>query len=476
MNRFISDLDKANVQEQFKLTGRQNLLQHYRGQFRQNTTALNATFHFLVLCSLWFAFIVTLSAGAGMSFNYFAPLFFDYTLIPLSESLNISTDWVVTLNKLISGSTPIVSTLAFIPFNAMFCVLLERKLLSVLTCRLGPNRAGYNGLFQTFFDGLKLLFKEDVSPSKTDKFLFMLAPALFFAPSILVFLPLVSVASGSHIAFAGGAFAENLIFIFAMASISIVAVLIAGYASYNKYSLMGGLRSVAQALCYEIPMILTVIAFVLIIGTLNLNTINFMQADSILAWNIFGGGILTSDFSQYLAYFQSGDIKQILFGIVSVFFAIVQLLLFPLLALILYTTFLAETNRTPFDLPEAESELVSGFNTEYSGMKFALFFLAEYTNLTAVCALFSILFLGGTSLGLPFIEKPLVNLLGGMSWVLGLIIVLFKTYLMISLAIWIRATLPRFKPDQLMPFAWKYIIPLNLVILLIAALCKVFVL
>lgn len=475
MNRFISDLDKANVQQQFKLTGKQNLLRHYRGQFRQNTTAVNATIHFFILCSLWFAFIVALSAGAGLSFNYFAPLLFDYTLIPLSETLNISSDWVVSLNKLVSTVTPLISTLAFIPFNAMFCVLLERKLLSLLTCRLGPNRAGYNGLLQTFFDGLKLLFKEDVSPSKTDKFLFMLAPALFFAPSILVFLPIVSVASGTHASFIGGAFAENLIFIFAMASISIVAVLIAGYASYNKYSLMGGLRSVAQALCYEIPMILTVIALVIILGTLSINEINFMQGESILTWNIFGAGVLT-DLPKYLTYFQSGEISQIMQGLIALSFAVVQLILLPLLAVILYTTFLAETNRTPFDLPEAESELVSGFNTEYSGMKFALFFLAEYTNLTAVCALFSILFLGGTSLGLPFIEKPLVNLLGGMSWIVGLIVLLLKTYLMISLAIWIRATLPRFKPDQLMPFAWKYIIPANLVILLIAALCKVFVL
>lgn len=317
----------------------------------------------------------------------------------------------------------------------IFMVLMERKVLAWLTQRKGPNRVGPWGLLQTLADGIKLLFKEDIMTVHQDKFLFTLAPAIFFLPVfvILALIPFTDQMLGVDLP-------SGALFIFAISSISVIGIVLAGWASNNKYSLLGGMRSAAQAISYEIPLILSVLAVVVFTGTMNLRDIVEMQ---------------------------NGP-----YGLLQWFF----ILLTPLSFLIFLISATAEVNRIPFDLPEAESELVSGYNTEYTGMKFAMFFLAEYAALFGMCALMAVFFFGGyyspiggllvhhfhvdsalqAQLNLP----GFANLLQQLEMVFWL---LAKTYVFIFLGMWIRGTLPRLKPDQLMGFSWKFLIPLSLI-------------
>jgi NADH-quinone oxidoreductase subunit H len=438
----------------FGQRGNLDLLQNYRGEIRQNKPVLIEVIKFFIVVSFWIA----ASFGAGVIAAAAAVTFTPLLLKPLG-----APQWVLNFA---AATAPLAAVMTFIPVNAMFLVLLERKLLALVTTRLGPNRVGFNGLLQTFADALKLLFKEDIVPARADRILFFLAPVLFFAPSVIVFLPIMSVASNGVGPFAQTIFPSSLIFVIAVSSLAVMGLVMAGWASDNKYALIGGLRSAAQAISYEIPLVLSLVAFVIIVGSLNLQQIANAQSAGFHDWNIWAGGAL----SQVANY--GSPLK--------IIFVAVQFVLFLVLAFLFYFCSLAEVNRIPFDLPEAESELVSGYNTEYSGMKFALFFLAEYTNLFITSAIFAILFLGGPFTGIPALDNGLKDalqstIIGNLSWLAGAFVLLIKCYLLVSLAIWVRATLPRFRSDQLMGLAWKVLIPISLVAVLVAALCKTFI-
>ncbi len=289
--------------------------------------------------------------------------------------------------------------LLFVLVNALFLVWLERKILGHIQVRLGPMRVGSHGLLQTIADALKLLIKEDIIPLKADRRLFIVAPFIVFIPAFIVYLV---------IPFSKTLIVKNLdigiFYIFAIAALFPIGIVIAGWASNNKYSLLGGMRAAAQQISYEVPMLLSVLGVVMVAGTLS--TISIIEAQK------------------------------------NVWFILLQ----PLGFLIYAITMVAELNRIPFDMPEAESELVAGFNVEYSGMRWALFFLAEYSNMFLVSAIAVILFLGGWQ-G-PFLP-PLV-------WFL------IKTYLLVLFIIWVRGTLPRIRVDQLMDLGWKILLPLSL--------------
>jgi len=297
-----------------------------------------------------------------------------------------------------------VFVLAFICMNALFLVWLERKLSARIQLRLGPMQAGFQGFLQTFADAIKLLGKDQISPRKADKWVYLLAPLVMFAPTVILFvtLPFSStwVIKDLELGF---------LFILAVSSFSVIAVFMAGWASNNKYSLLGSMRGVAQHVAYKIPLLFAALAVALQAGTLSL------------------GGLVASQSSLWNIWIQ--PISFIIFFVASV----------------------AETNRAPFDIPEAESELVAGFMTEYSGMRFALFFLAEYTNMFIMSALITLAFLGGWE-G-PLLPEPV--------WFL------IKTYSLIAIMMWARFTFPRLRSDQLMTFCWKILIPVSIVNLII---------
>jgi len=256
---------------------------------------------------------------------------------------------------------PFIGVAAVLVITVLFLVLLERRLLAVLTIRKGPNRVGPDGLFQTVADAIKLLFKEDIMSSETNKILFTLGPIIFFVPVMIIY-GMVPYASGMLAINA----ATGLFLILAISSISTVGLVISGWASNNKYSLLGGMRAAAQAISYEVPLVLSAIGVTVLAGSMNISEIVNKQAggwadSGILSWN-----------------FLSWNIWPAIIGFVVFFICSI-----------------AEINRVPFDLPEAESELVSGYNTEYSGMKFALFFLAEYASLFIISVLIATLFIGG---------------------------------------------------------------------------------
>ena len=324
----------------------------------------------------------------------------------------------------------------------IFMVLMERKVLAWLTQRKGPNRVGPFGVLQTLADGVKLLFKEDIMHANQDKWLFTLGPAIFFLPVfvILALIPFTDMLTG--VSLPAGA-----LFIFALSSISVIGMVMSGWGSANKYSLIGGMRSAAQAISYEIPLILSVLAVVLFTGSMDLNSIVQAQKGGALSW----------------LWFSITPISFIIFLISST----------------------AEVNRIPFDLPESESELVSGYNTEYTGMKFALFFLAEYAALFGMCALTVIFFFGGyyspfgglltETFGIGQAAEQAIHLPGFAALIGQLEMVIWmisKMYVFVFLAMWIRGTLPRLKPDQLMAFSWKFLIPLSLLNLVFVTLEK----
>jgi NADH-quinone oxidoreductase subunit H len=306
-----------------------------------------------------------------------------------------------------------------------YLTLAERKVLAWMQVRIGPNRVGPRGLLQPIADVFKLFAKEDLVPAKAERFVFLLAPILVFVPSFLVWavipfgetftvagVPVTSFIADINIA---------ILFVLGVSSIAIYGIILGGWSSNNKFSLMGGLRSAAQLISYEVPLGFAVVSVLLMSGTLSLVGIVEAQRDAGI-W-FFVPGILG-----FGIYFICG---------------------------------VAETNRNPFDLPEAESELVGGFHTEYSGMKFAFFFLAEYMNMLVVSSLAVILFFGGW---LP----PFPNLLAGLwqspllSWVPPFLWYLAKVLAFIFVYIWFRGTFPRYRFDQLMAVGWKWLLPLSL--------------
>ncbi len=323
----------------------------------------------------------------------------------------------------------VVVAIAFAALNAAYLVWAERRGAGRIQRRPGPNINGPFGLFQPPLDGVKLMAKQLMIPGGTDKILFVAAPVLAMFPAIMSFVT---------IPFSETIVARNmdvgLLMIFAFASSGSMALLFAGWSSRNKYAMMSAVRSVSQAVAYEIPMLITAITIVLMTGTMNLMEIVNQQGPSILHWNIFP--VFTSSHN----------------------------LLMPFSFLIFFTCTLAETNRAPFDLGEAESELVAGFHIEYGSMGFGLFFMAEYANIVIGSCLTTILFLGGWHPPLPFL-----------SFVPGVVWFLLKIYILIATFIWIRWTFPRTTIYGLLNLSWKILIPLSLFNLLFTAgLLKVF--
>ncbi|MCH5585250.1 NADH-quinone oxidoreductase subunit NuoH [Shimazuella sp. AN120528] len=294
-----------------------------------------------------------------------------------------------------------------------YAILAERKVIGWIQGRIGPNQVGPWGLLQTVADILKLLIKEDTIPKNADRSLFKLAPILAFVPSFAV---LAVMPFSSRIQFAN--IGVGLLYYMAISSITTIGILIGGWASNNKYALLGGMRSAAQMISYEIPLVLSVVGIVLTVGSLNLNEIVAAQQKT---WFVF---------PQIIGF--------VVFIIASV----------------------SELNRTPFDLPEAESELVAGYHVEYSGFRFAFFMLAEYVYIFAMSSLTTVLFLGGWNA--PF----------GLTFLPGIVWFIIKFALVVFFLYWVRATMPRIRVDQLMQFAWKVLLPLALANIVITTLLK----
>jgi NADH-quinone oxidoreductase subunit H len=295
---------------------------------------------------------------------------------------------------------------------------LERRVWARMQSRIGPNRVGPQGILQWLADGIKNLLKEDLIPSAADAKLFSLAPYVVFVGFLCTF---VVVPFGSALIVAD--LDIGILYILAVTSLVVVGILMAGWASNNKWSLLGGMRSAAQIVSYEIPAGLSVLTIVFLAGTLSMQNIIKSQGWAPWDWYLFNNPFT---FAAFFLYF---------------------------------TAALAEGNRTPFDIPEAESELVAGYVTEYSGMRFLFFFFAEWGNLYVIGAVATTLFLGGWQV--PPVTNDAV-LLG----VLQFIVFFLKAYLWVFIAMWVRATLPRVRVDQLMALCWKYMVPLSFLCLL----------
>jgi NADH-quinone oxidoreductase subunit H len=308
----------------------------------------------------------------------------------------------------------------------------ERKALARIQVRIGPNRAGPWGILQPVADGIKLIFKEEFVPARADKFLFVLAPVITVIPALII---TAVVPWGRQITIFGytiNLYLANvnvaILYLSAIASISVYGIVLAGWSSNNKYAMMGGLRSTAQMISYELALALSFVSVTLLAGSMSLvDIVEAQGAHGFLGWILW-------------------NLKQ------------------PLAFIIFFIAGMAETNRSPFDMPEAEQELTAGYHTEYSGMKFALFFMAEYIKIIAISMIASTLFLGGY-LG-PFVDQlPL----------LGPIYLFIKTVICVFVFIWVRATYPRFRYDRLMAFGWKVLLPLALLNVFIAAVITVLV-
>jgi len=292
----------------------------------------------------------------------------------------------------------------------------------------------------------KLLLKEDIHVANADKMVFLLAPAVFLAPVIAAFavLPL-----SPYVGLPGTALATGIVYLIAMSSLDIVGVIMAGWGSNNKYSLIGGLRSAAQMISYELPLVLALVGVVMITSVLNNHGLGTISLKEIMEYQ---NSWKTSSGNAVLDFFFQGFTPWSWFFLVQ-----------PLMLIIYYTCGLAETNRAPFDLPEAESELVAGYMTEYSGMRWAMFFLGEYGNMTIVSAIASYFFLGGFSgpgvAYLTGLNTPVWGLVGNLLAVLYFVL---KVYGLCLVFIWVRTTLPRLRADQLMQFAWLILMPVTL--------------
>ena len=310
--------------------------------------------------------------------------------------------------------------LAFVLTYVLVVLYTEMKIAAHIQDRVAYMRTGWHGVLQNIADMIKLLLKEDIIPDRSDKLFFRLAPYIAFAGSYAMYavLPFSSLFIGADINL-------GVFFLVAAGSLVVIGILMAGWSSNNKWSMLGGVRSAAQMISYEIPTSLAIVMVAMITGSLNLQTVTKFQDGGIQNWLLFGGSL---PLTQKLC-----------------------LLPFTLIAfLILFISSIAEVNRTPFDLPEAESELVQGFFTEYSGMRFAIFYLSEYANLFTVSAVGVSLFLGGWS-------SPFGAVMSGPVW--GVFWFVLKSFAFVVLQIWVRWTLPRLRVDQLMYVSWKVLTP-----------------
>ncbi len=326
----------------------------------------------------------------------------------------LSQVWSIDIVRYaILGFVPLVWVIPF----ALFAVWWERKISAHMQDRLGPMRTGgWHGWSQTIADILKLIQKEDIIPAAADRRLFKLAPYVVFAGSYAAYAAIPFSA-----AYVGSEINIGLFYIVAISSIVVVGLLMAGWASNNKWSLFGAMRSAAQIVSYEVPVALALLAVVMVAGTFDMQEINRAQSGSLFQWFIFRNPLL------------------------------------PVAFLLYFVASLAEVNRTPFDIPEAESELVAGYHTEYGGMRFALLFLAEYANMFAVSSIAATIFFGGWN-------SPFGEFLSGPLW--GAFWFLAKGMFFIFVQMWLRWTLPRLRVDQLMYVGWKVLVPFSFVVVL----------
>ncbi len=333
------------------------------------------------------------------------------------------SDQLATAPWLMWFSIAGVTLFLIMAFNALAAVYVERKVSAFVQDRVGPMgqgaglHAGKWGLLQTVADAVKLLTKEDIIPRAADRKLFIMAPFVIFIGAFISIaaLPFSSIIQVIDVNI-------GIFYILATSSLGVIGLILAGWSSENKWSLYGAMRSAAQIVSYEIPAALSIIVVIMITSTLNLQGI--VEAQGGIVWGFLPNWIVFNNPFAFLAFF-------------TYFIAGV-----------------AETNRTPFDIPEAESELVGGFHTEYSGMRWAFFFLSEYANMFVVCGIASVAFLGGWQSPIPgFMNSPFLGLFWFMSKVLFLMFIM----------IWFRWTFPRLRVDQLMSVAWKYLLPISLI-------------
>jgi len=324
-------------------------------------------------------------------------------------------DFLWMLAKIVTILIPLVLSVAYTTY-------MERKIIGFMQVRIGPNRVGPRGLTQPFADVFKLVFKEVIIPANANKVMFLIAPVLFFGPSIAAW-SVVPFDAELVLADVNAA----VLYVIAMTSIGVYGVIIAGWASNSKYAFLGALRSASQVISYELAMSFTLVGVIMTSNSLNLGEIVNGQTGNVFNW-----------------YF---------------------IPLFPLMV-IYYISGVAETNRAPFDVAEGESEIVAGFHVEYSGTSFAVFFLAEYANMILISVLATLFFFGGWLS--PFQGVPMLE--GLFAWVPGTLWLLSKAFFFLFGMLWLRATFPRFRYDQIMRLGWKVFIPVTLVWLVVVAI------
>lgn len=379
--------------------------------------------------------IESLTSGAGGGSNWTVDLIEWVRKSSLSKSLaNLAgyeeaptpPDWLVAA---VGGGIGVGMVIGFVSIVAMFSIWLERRIAGRIQARIGPNRVGPFGLLQSLADGVKLLLKEDIIPSGADRPLFILAPALVMASALGMFAALPMAA--------GAGFTDlniGIVFIIAVSALATIGVIMAGWSSNNKWALYGAMREAAQVVSYEIPLGLSLLVPAIVAGSMNLREVT--EAQSIWSgscWLIFQNPFCLPAFILY------------------------------------FVAALAEVKRAPFDLPESESELVAGFHTEYSGIRFSFFFLEEYGAMFIMSALGVSLFLGGWNF-------PGIDILRG-GWLVAaqLLVYIVKSFFLIFLMIWIRWTLPRLRVDQVMVMSYKYLTPIGLILVLGAAAFEILV-
>ncbi|MBM3838874.1 MAG: NADH-quinone oxidoreductase subunit NuoH [Verrucomicrobia bacterium] len=340
-------------------------------------------------------------------------------------------DWINHLNPtaqlVLFSLIKIIAVVVVLPTMFAYSVVAERRISAAIQDRIGPNRVGPFGLFQPIADGLKALLKEDFTPAHVRKVYYWLAPAITVIPALLV---VAVIPFGSNLGNQKMVIADlnvGILYTFGIVSLGVYGIVLAGYAANSKYSFLGGIRSSAQMISYEIAMGMSVVPVFMLVGSLNLSDVISHQSRGLFGWLVF---------------------QQ------------------PLSFLIFMVAAFAETNRLPFDLPESEQELVGGYNTEYSSMKFAMLFMGEYFNMIASAAMMVTLFFGGWTLPFFGLDQPAASLGAGL---LHIGIFLGKVVIFIVFIIWVRWMLPRFRYDQLMDLGWRRFVPLALANILVTA-------
>ncbi|MDP7033071.1 MAG: NADH-quinone oxidoreductase subunit NuoH [Planctomycetota bacterium] len=342
----------------------------------------------------------------------------------LGDRLEMIPEWILFPLLMLAGCLVIIG---FITVFALFAIWMERKVSAHMQCRLGPMEVGFHGALQTIADGVKLLGKEDIVPRHADKLLHYLAPIIVFAGvfPLFVVVPFSEKILISDINL-------GLFFVAAVGAVEVVGVIMAGWASNNKWSLFGAMRAATQLVSYEIPLGLAFLTIILLAGSFSMVDIIHQQEGWLSNWFLFHNPFM------------------------------------PIIFLSFFTASLAECKRAPFDLPEAESELVSGFHTEYSGMKFSIFFLAEYAAMYVVCAIAAVMFLGGWSTGIKPLEAWLADSAGNpmrevLSNTVHLVVIVTKSMFLVFVQMWLRWTLPRIRLDQIMHVCLKVLLPWTMV-------------